>query len=83
MKRSQAERAIQEGACVWVEYGISVRSATLAESIAFRNQLAAERDPIPSAELPGLIYQPPATDHNTDRYSLIQQANQLICAQAI
>ena len=71
LKRSQAERAVNEGACVWVEYGVSVRNATLQESIAMRNFQAQHREPIASAEIPGLIWDGPP-----QHYDLIRQANQ-------
>lgn len=59
LKRKQAERAIENCACAWVEYGVSVRDLTLAEAIAARNKQATEREPLASAEIPGLLFEPP------------------------
>jgi hypothetical protein len=38
MKHKQALRAVENCACAWVEFGVSIRDLTLAESIAARNQ---------------------------------------------
>ena len=43
----------------WVEFGVTIRDLTLAESIAARNQQAAEREPLAHAELPGITFKPP------------------------
>lgn len=71
MKRSRAERAItEECACAWVEYGVSVRDLTLAESIKARNEQAALREPLAYAELPGIVYSGPTN------YALIRAAHE-------
>ena len=57
LKRKQAERAIENCACAWVEFGVSVRDLTLAESIAARNKQASEREPLANAEIPGITFQ--------------------------
>jgi hypothetical protein len=79
LKHSQALRAIAEGALMWVELGVSVRNATLPESIAARNAQAKASEPIAQAEIPGLTFQQPTTASVSmhERYALIQQANQL------
>ena len=59
LKRSQAEKAVDACSCAWVDYGKTVKSLTLAESIAARNEQARERQIIASVELPGLVFQPP------------------------
>jgi hypothetical protein len=56
MKQKQAARAVENCACAWLEYGVSLRDLTLAEAIAARNRQASLRDPLPFAELPGLLY---------------------------
>jgi len=68
-KFRRAERAVFECACEWVEYGVSVRDLTLAESIQMRNKQAADREPLAYAEIPGLVY-----TGKTD-YSLIREAH--------
>jgi hypothetical protein len=80
LKRNQAERAVRECACAWVEYGISVRDLTLAESIAARNKQAAERAPAPSVELPGIVFEQPASAvaSSMDRFALIRAANEMM-----
>ena len=70
LKRSQVLRAIEAGSCIWVEVGVSVRDLSIAESIAFRNQQAAVREPLVNAEIPGLVFD------GTTRYDLIKQANE-------
>lgn len=60
-KRGAVERAIEACSVAWVEYGVSVRSLTFAESIAARNDQARRREPLPFAELPGIKYEPPVT----------------------
>jgi hypothetical protein len=57
-KRTHAERAIDACSAVWVEYGVSIRNLTLAESIAARNDQARRREPLPFAEIHGLKYEP-------------------------
>ena len=59
LKRNQAIRAIEQCACAWVVPNESIRDLTLAESIAARNKQAAERELLDTAELPGLVFQPP------------------------
>lgn len=59
LKHKQALKAIENCAMAWVEFGAVVRDLTLAESIAARNQQAAEREPLAYAELPGITFKPP------------------------
>ena len=68
-KFRRAEQAVFECACEWVEYGVSVRDLTLAESIQMRNVQAANREPLAYAEIPGLVFTGP-----TD-YALIREAH--------
>lgn len=58
MKHSQAAKAVDLCACAWVEFGVSLRDLTLAEAIVARNRRAQLREPLPFAELPGLLYRP-------------------------
>lgn len=57
-KRRAAERAIENCAAAWVEFGVSIRNLTLAESIAARVEQARLREPLVPAELPHLRYEP-------------------------
>lgn len=58
LKLNQAIKAVENGAAVWIEYGKTIRSATIAESIAARNEQAKLAEPLAQAEVPGLIYKP-------------------------
>ncbi len=80
MKHKQALRAIEQCACAWVEYGKTIRDLTIAEAIQARNTQAAERDPLPNCELPGIIFQQPtsASISAYERYALIRDANALM-----
>src|SRR5690348_1386934 len=60
LKMSQAERAVEVCAAVWVEYGVSIRDATLAEAIELSNRQAALKERLAYSELPGLVYEPGA-----------------------
>jgi hypothetical protein len=59
VRLKHAKRAVEECACAWVEYGVSIRDLTLAESIVARNKQAELRDPLEYAELPGLVFRGP------------------------
>lgn len=56
MKFSQAARKIADGLCAWTEYGVSIRTLTLAEQIQARNEIARNREPLAFAEIPGLKF---------------------------
>jgi len=77
LKHNQGLRAIEQCACAWVEFGVSIRDLTLAESIAKRNEQAANREPLANCEIPGLIFKQPTNAQSTAyaRGSLITQAN--------
>jgi hypothetical protein len=83
MKHTQALRAVEQCACVWVEFGVSVRDLTLAESIARRNQQAAIREPLAFAELPNCVYRPAERNQAAHRqgYDLVREANQFASMQ--
>ena len=57
MKHRQAAQAVENCACAWVEFGVTLRDLTLAEAISARNRQASLREPLPFAELPGLLYE--------------------------
>jgi hypothetical protein len=59
MNFKAAAKAIEECSAAWVEYGVSIRDLTLAESIAARNAQARLREPLPYAEIHGLRFDPP------------------------
>ncbi len=71
---SQALQAIEIGACAWVEEGVSIRNLTIAESIAFRNDQAKQREPLAYAEDFALIFNGPLPN----RYDLIKQAHEFV-----
>jgi hypothetical protein len=77
LKHSQAQRAVDAAACEWVEFGVSIRNLSLTESIAKRNQQAAERDPLAEAEISGLIFQLPErySARNREESRLAWEAN--------
>lgn len=70
MSRKQAERGVENCAFAWVVYGESVRALSLKESISARNQQAANREPLPSPELPGIVFQPPISSPESARQSM-------------
>lgn len=58
VKLRQAEQAVANCACAWVEFGVSVRDLSLKEAIAARNERARLQEPLACAEIPGLVYEP-------------------------
>ena len=76
LKHKQACRAVEQCSAEWVEFGVSIRDLNLAESIAKRNIQAKERDPLPYAEIPGLIYQTTDKQALQKEIALSSQANQ-------
>ena len=80
MKHKQALKAIEACSAAWVEYGVSIRDLTIAEAIQARNTQAQHAEPAPNAELPGIIFQQPATATASafERYALIRDANALM-----
>ena len=57
LRHNQAARAVEACACAWVEFGVSLRDLTLAEAIAARNHRASLREPLPYAEIFGVVYE--------------------------
>ena len=82
-KPGQVERAIANGACVWVEFGVSIRDCTLTESIGARNEQARLREPLAYAEIPGLVYEPSIHGIEASRLSaaLVREAH-MFCMQS-
>ena len=79
MKFGQVQKRIAEHSCfVWVKYGESFRDATIQEAAQMRKEQAKLQEPIPFAELPGLIFKPAQKDQASTRisYALLKQANQ-------
>jgi hypothetical protein len=66
-KRSRAERAVLNCAATWTQDGVSLRSLTVAEAIAARNEQARRREPLPFAEIHGLRFDPPASGISATR----------------
>jgi hypothetical protein len=69
VKHKQAVKAIKECACTWVDYGVSIRDLTLAESIAANKQQAYLREPLAYSEIFGLRYEPCASGVEHERSS--------------
>ena len=83
LKHKQACRAVEQCSAEWVEFGVSIRDLNLAESIAKRNIQAKDRDPLPYAEIPGILYKQPVSAALSahKRAELVRQANQLCVVQ--
>lgn len=78
MKLGQVEKSIEKSCSfVWVIRGETFRDATPAEAVHMRNEQAKVREPLPQAEIPGLIFQPPSTGQAYARagYELMMRAN--------
>ena len=73
LKHGQAVKAIGNCACAWVEYGVSIRDLTIAEAITARNEQARIAEPLPLAELPGLVVR--NLPHYSDELELATTAN--------
>lgn len=69
MRAKQALRGVENCAMAWVEYGVSVRDLTLAESIAARAAQAKDREPLPLSEVFGIKVVPPMGAENAHRES--------------
>lgn len=84
LKHKQALRAVENCACAWVEFGVSVRDLSLAESIVKRNEQARTREPLAFAELPSLIYRPSERGAALTRagYEQVRAANQFAAMPA-
>ena len=94
MKRTRAEREIEECSVAWVEVGVSVRNLTYAEAIVARREqvkvsvkLALLREPLPSAEIPDVLYEPSfyGTLATRSESRLIREANYFVmeCAAGL
>ena len=84
MKFGQVQKRMAENCCfVWVKYGETFRDATIAEAADMRKEQAKLAEPLPFAEIPGLIYQPSASNlaGTRSRYPLIRQAHEFAAAQ--
>jgi hypothetical protein len=60
IKRNQALGRVEQCISAWVEPNVSIRDLTLQESIAKRSEEARASVPLASAEIPGLVFEPPA-----------------------
>lgn len=78
LKRSQAIKAVEQCACAWVEFGVSVRDLTIAESIAARNAQKKNAEPLPLAEIPHVEFRAPERARTSTRQEmhLAVEANQ-------
>lgn len=75
MKLSQAEKGISNCAWNWVEYGKTVKDLTFKEAIEARNVQAQQREPMPSMEIPGLVFKPPTGKSISEEIRLAFEAN--------
>jgi len=84
VRHKQAEKAITECAATWVEYGVSIRDLTLAESIGARNEQAKIREPLCYSELFGLRFETPIGAETTAKASsaLVWEANKFAAEEA-
>lgn len=81
MKHRQAEKAVATCSAEWVEYGVSIRDLTVAEAIAARNKQAADREPLPLPEIPGVVFRSPSRSVSAmQEMALAWEANRF-CAQ--
>lgn len=67
LKINAAQRAIEECSAVWIEPGVSIRLLTLDEGRKARIEQAANREPLPYAELPGIKFVPSASGQAATR----------------
>jgi hypothetical protein len=81
VKLTQAKRRVADCICAWVEFGVSIRTLTLVEQIAARNEQARLREPLALAELPGLTFEPPpsAVDAHLRSLRLALDATAICC----
>jgi hypothetical protein len=84
IKRSQAIGRVEHCVSAWVEFGVSIRDLSLAESNAKRSEQATMREPLEWAECPGLIYRADERNQAQTRqgYELVKAANQFAEMQA-
>lgn len=80
LKRNQAIQAVENCAAEWVTLGSTIRDLTLAESIAKRNEQAAQREPLPLAELHGLLYVPAHLSNRRIMSELIADAARFVAS---
>jgi len=58
LKRSQARNRVEQGLSIWIKEGFVIRNCSLAETITIRSEMSRLQEPLPSIEIPGLIYEP-------------------------
>ena len=78
IKHNQAASRIAAGTAEWVETGRSIRELTLAEVLKNRAAQVQLRQLADSVELPGIKYEPPASDKYKNRWPLVSAANLLM-----
>jgi hypothetical protein len=84
LSSAASHRAVEHCVSAWVEFGVSIRDLSLAESIAKRSEQATMREPLEWAECPGLIYRADERNQAQTRqgYELVKAANQFAEMQA-
>lgn len=84
IKRSQALGRIAHCLSEWVEPGVSIRNLTLAETVARRSAQARLEEPLPLAEIPGLIYRPsPTAEISTQHEQKLARIANQFAAEAV
>jgi hypothetical protein len=71
LKLNQARKAVDNCACAWVEYGVSVRPLSINEQRAALAGQAKHREPLPYAEIFGLRFDAPAGMAGASRQSRV------------
>lgn len=77
IKRSQAMGRVEQCISEWIEENVSIRDLTLRESIARRSEQARLNVPLANAEIPGVVFEPPANAQAATRreHQLLAEAN--------
>ena len=77
IKRGQALGRVAQCISEWVEPNVSIRDLTLRESIAKRSELATLTVALASAEIPGVVFEPPLSAQAATReeHRLLAEAN--------
>lgn len=78
LKHKQAVRGVENCSFAWVDFGVSVRDLTLAEAQAARIAKKKMAEPLPYAEMRGIVFRRPG--HESEIYAehlLATEANQV------
>lgn len=70
LKHGQVVRGVQKCALAWVEFGVSFRQLTAAESIAARHAQKKQSEPLPLAEIPHIVFKAPERAQTSTRQEM-------------